>query len=228
MTTDTLSFQTIHLPGPGEHPGLALMDALRQRRTVHDISPSPLTMQELSDLLWAACGVNRAVGPFGEPGLTAASASNSQEIAVYLATVAGLFLYQPRDHCLLPVCAGDWRKLAMTPHQPVLATAPVQLIYVVDINRLTHTAGFEEPGLHDAEVQKSYYFVDTGLIAGNVYLFAAAQGLAAWFHNCDKPGLATPLQLRPDQRVLFAQSVGRPSPLSDQVCTPCKPGRIGG
>jgi len=66
----------------------------------------------------------------------------------------------------------------MTPHQPVPATAPVQLIYVANLHRLTHTAGFDEPGLHDAEVQKSYYFVDTGLIAGNVYLFAAARGLA--------------------------------------------------
>ena len=69
-------------------------------------------------------------------------------------------------------------------------------------------ARFQEPGLKDAEIQKSYYFVDTGLIAGNVYLFAAAQGLAAWFHNCDKPGLAKDLNLRPDQRVLFAQTVG--------------------
>ena len=69
-------------------------------------------------------------------------------------------------------------------------------------------ARFQEPGLKDAEIQKSYYFVDTGLIAGNVYLFAAAQGLAAWFHNCRKPGLAKDLNLRPEQRVLFAQTVG--------------------
>ena len=56
------------------------------------------------------------------------------------------------------------------------------LIYVADVGKLEHTAGFEEPGLHDPEVQKSYYYVDTGLIAGNVYLFAASRGLAAWFH----------------------------------------------
>ena len=87
----------------------------------------------------------------------------------------------------------------------------MQLIYVVDVNKLTHTAGFQEPGLHDAEVQKSYYFVDTGLIAGNVHVFAAAQGLAAWFHNCDKAGLARRLGLGSEQRVLFAQSVGYPA-----------------
>jgi len=93
----------------------------------------------------------------------------------------------------------------------VEANAPVQLIYVADVHRLTHTAGFEEPGLHDPEVQKSYYYVDAGLIAGNVYLFAASQGLAAWFHNCDRSGLARRLALRAQQRVLFAQSVGYPA-----------------
>lgn len=210
MTTDVLAFETISLPAPCEADGLPLFATLGQRRTIREISPRPLPLRVLSNLLWAACGVNRQVGPFGASGITAASASNSQEIDVYVATASGLFRYQPRDHSLHPIAAGDWRRLAMTPRQPVPATAPIQLIYVADLHRLTHTAGFDEPGLHDAEVQKSYYFVDTGLIAGNVYLFAAAHGLAAWFHNCDKAGLAARLQLGPDQRVLFAQSVGYP------------------
>jgi hypothetical protein len=64
--------------------------------------------------------------------------------------------------------------------------------------------------LQDPEVQKSYYFVDTGLIAGNVYLFAAAQGVADWFRNCDNTTLAQQLALCAEQRVLFAQSVGYP------------------
>jgi hypothetical protein len=101
--------------------------------------------------------------------------------------------------------------MALGPGQKNVAmNPPVQLLYVVDLDRLTHTSGFQEPGLHDPEVQKSYYFVDTGLIAGNVYLFAASQGLAAWFHNCDKVGLTRKLGLRPEQRVLFGQSVGYP------------------
>ena len=62
----------------------------------------------------------------------------------------------------------------------------------------------------DPEIQKSYYNVAVGLIAGNVYVFAASQGLAAWFHNCNKPELAAALKLRPEQRVLFAQTVGYP------------------
>ena len=59
-------------------------------------------------------------------------------------------------------------------------------------------------------MQKAYCYVDTGMIAANVYLYAAAEGLAAWFHNCDKDRLARAMDLRPEQRVLFAQSVGYP------------------
>jgi nitroreductase len=81
---------------------------------------------------------------------------------------------------------------------------------VADIDRLANTSGFEEPGLHDPDVQRAYSYVDTGLIAANVYLFCAASGLAAWFHNCDKPGLAAKLNLHDDQHVLFAQTVGYP------------------
>lgn len=73
--------------------------------------------------------------------------------------------------------------------------APVQLIYVADIHKLSHTSGYQEQGLQDAEIQKSYYFVDTGMIATNVYLYAASQYLTAWFHNCDKPALTTKLAL---------------------------------
>jgi len=110
------------------------------------------------------------------------------------------------------VAAEDMRGLALTPGQKgVDARAPVQLIYVVDEDRLAHTEGYQEPGLQDPEIRKSYYFTDTGLIAGNVYLFAASEGMAAWFHNCDKPHLAEKLGLRPSQSVLFAQSVGYPA-----------------
>ena len=183
---------------------------MARRHTIREIAARPLTLAQLSNLLWAACGVNRKAGPFGAPGRTAASASNSQEIDLYVALESGVYLYDSVMHRLAPVAAGDLRMLAMNSRQGVGSKAPVQLIYVVDLHRLTHTVGFDEPGLHDAEIQKSYYFVDTGIIAGNVYLFAAAHGLASWFHNCEKQALAKSLALRPEQRVLFAHSVGWP------------------
>jgi nitroreductase len=201
----------IELPPPIEDRALSFHQAVAQRRTIREIAATPLTLAQLSNLLWAACGVNRRIGPFGAPGRTAATASNSQEIDVYVAFEEGAYLYDAAAHRLDPVAAGDLRSGAMNRRQGAGSMAPVQLIFVADLHRLTHTAGFDEPGLHDPEVQKSYYFVDTGIIAGNVYLFAAAHGLASWFHNCDKPMLTKGLAVRPQQRVLFAQSIGWPA-----------------
>jgi len=204
------ALQTVILPPPTRDAGI--LRALNMRHTIRDISSAHLSPQLLSDLLWAAYGINRPAGPSGSFGRTAASASNSQEIDLYMATPEAVYLYDAHLHQLVPVVHGDLRAKTLTPGQKdVNPAAPVQLIYVADIHRLTHTTGFDEPGLHDPEVQKSYYFVDTGLIAGNVYLFAAAHGLAAWFHNCDREALGRALSLGPEQRVLFVQSVGYPA-----------------
>src|SRR5947209_3357861 len=73
------------LPAPTKGRATSVFDALKLRKTTREISPRPLPLQELSNLLWAACGVNRKIGPFGVPGRTAASASNSQEIDLYVA-----------------------------------------------------------------------------------------------------------------------------------------------
>ena len=202
----------VRLPPPKLGRGRTLAESLRRRRTIREISDRKLSLQMLSNLLWAACGTNRRRGPFGYGGITAASASNSQEIDVYVALEDGVYFFDAEQHRLAPAAAGDLRELAIGRGQrsSVEMKAPVQLIYVADLHRLTHTRGFQEPGLHDPEVQKSYYYVDTGLIAANVYLFAASQGLACWFHNCDKPALTERLRLGAEQRVLFAQSVGYP------------------
>jgi nitroreductase len=202
----------IKLPRPTYNHGKSVLKALRQRKTIREISDKKLSLQVLSNLLWAACGVNRKKGPFGIPGRTAASASNSQEIDLYVAMQEGIFLYDAFHHRLVPIAAGDLRDLAIGPGQANFgAKAPVRLIYIVDVNKLSNTSGYQEPGLQDPEIQKSYYYVDTGLIAGNVYLFAASQGLASWFHNCNKSGLTAKLNLCADQRILFGQTVGYPA-----------------
>jgi SagB-type dehydrogenase family enzyme len=185
-----------------------VFEALKIRRTSRSISDKKIPLQILSDILWAAQGVNRAQGPFGGPGRTAGSASNSQEIYVYVAIEEGAYLYEPGSYKLTPVAAGDNRALAIGHGQgPAGANAPVRLIYVVDIDKFK-SAGFPEPGLYDPEIQKSYYFVDTGLIAQNVYLAASSMGLASWFHNCNKAQLAKVLRLKPQQRVLFGHTIG--------------------
>jgi hypothetical protein len=203
--------QPITLTKPQTDGGKSVLAALQERKTNRNINEKELESQMLSNLLWAAFGVNRESGPFGQVGRTAASASNSQEIDLYVALPSGIYLYDAIGHCLNPVVAGDQRaKVGGRGRRGAAAKAPVNIIYVVDITKYSKSR-LQEPGLKDPEIQKSYYNVATGLIAGNVYLFAASQGLAAWFHNCDKTGLTTELKLRPEQRVLYVQTVGYPA-----------------
>jgi hypothetical protein len=202
--------RVIKLPKPSPGKGRSLYASLMARRTTREISSKKLAPQILSDLLWSACGINRKKGPFGVPGITAASASNSQEIEIYVILEEGAYLYVPEKNILTPAASGDLRVMGIGKGQGGAgAKAPVRLVYVVDIDKFSR-AGFQEPGLKDPETQKAYYFIDAGIIAGNVYLFAASRGLAVWFHNCDKPGLTAGLKLREDQRVLFGQTVGYP------------------
>lgn len=198
----------IALPKPSFDRCLSVYDALKSRKTSRSIGSKAITLQQLSDILWAAQGVNRTRGPFNGPGRTAGSASNSQEICVYVAREEGTYLYEPESHRLSPIASGDKRALAIGPGQGKTGVdAPIRLIYVVDLERFKH-AGFDEPGLHDPEIQKSYYFVDTGLIAQNVYLASASLGLASWFHNCDKAAFTKELKLKSNQRPLFGQTIG--------------------
>jgi nitroreductase len=209
MTTRPVeNLEPITLPAPVLAVGRTLLEALKMRRTSRDIKGEKISLQALADILWAAQGVNRATGPFGGPGRTAGSASNSGEIRVYVLREEGTYLYEPEPHRLTPVAAGDIRRLAIgRGQQDAGAQAPLRLVYVADIERFQHS-GFPEPGLHDPEIQKSYYFVDTGLVAQNVYLAAAAEGLGAWFHNCDKEAFAQALGLGPDLRPVFGQTIG--------------------
>jgi len=195
------------LPKPQMTGGKPLMEALQLRQSSREFSADPLPAQMLSNLLWAAFGVNRDKGNFGKPGRTAASASNSQEIDLYVALPEGVYLYEAIPHRLAPVVAGDFRARS---GRSSAASAPVNIFYVVDLTRYV-LEGNPDRRINDPDVQKSYYYCAVGLIAQSVYLFAASQGLAAWFHNCDKTNTPQEFKLRPEQRVLFAQTVGYPA-----------------
>ena len=199
--------QPIRLPPHQNDGGLTVLAALQSRKTIRSISSKALTRQQLSNLLWAAFGINREQASFNKPGRTAPSASNSQEIDLYVALPEGVYLYEALPHRLAPVAAGDFRRRAGRGNA---ATAPVNIFYVADLSR--YDLGPDQPdrAIADPEVQKSYYFTDTGFIAQNVYLFAASQGLAAWFHNCDKENTIGEFRLTSTQKVLFAQTVGYP------------------
>ncbi|OHB67928.1 MAG: hypothetical protein A2Y77_03535 [Planctomycetes bacterium RBG_13_62_9] len=199
--------QPITLLKPETDGGKSVLAALAERRTNRNVSDKPLPAQVLSNLLWAAFGVNRQQGSFGKPGRTAASASNSQEIDLYVALPEGVYLYEAVPHRLTPVVAGDFRARS---GRGAATRAPVNIFYVVDLARYV-LEGNPDRRINDPEIQKSYYYCAVGLIAQNVYLFAASQGLAAWFHNCNRDDTAKDFKLREQQRVLFAHTVSYPA-----------------
>ena len=200
--------QSIILPKPEKEGGKSVLAALQERRTNRNISTREIPAQVLSNLLWAAFGVNRERASFGKTGRTAPSASNSQEIDLYVAMAKGVYLYDAVPHRLVPVVQGDFRARA---GRRGAAEAPLNIFYIADLTRYDLGPRQPDRSIGDPEVQKSYYYTDTGFIAQNVYLFAAAHGLAAWFHNCDKRNTPGEFKLKPRQRVLFAQSVGYPA-----------------
>ena len=184
----------IVLPPPQTDGGRPLMQVLKERKTSREFSGEKLSPQVLSNLLWAAFGINRPEGK-----RTAPSAMNWQEIDVYAATADGLFIYDAKANRLEPVLAQDVR--AATGTQPFVASAPVNLVYVADIAK-TGSVG------SDAEL---YTSADAGFIAQNVYLFCASEGLATVVRgSVDRAALAKVMKLRPEQKILLAQTVGYP------------------
>jgi nitroreductase len=183
------------LPPPRSEGGQPLTAALKLRRSIREYSDRPLPAQVLSDLLWAAFGVNR---PSGDR--TAPYWRHVMVIDVYLAMADGVWLYEPSAHKLLPHSAEDLRK--QTGLQDFVATVPLNLVYVAHGERMTDVA---------PEERRLYASVDAGFIGQNVYLFCASEGLATVFRGAvDTPKLGKALKLPEQQFVTFAQSVGYP------------------
>jgi SagB-type dehydrogenase family enzyme len=188
--------QSIKLPAPQTDGGKPLMQALKERRTMREFSSRELPIQVMSDLLWAACGVNRP-----DAGLrTAPTAMNMQEIDVYVVTAAGVYLYDAKANSLEPVLAGDIRET--TGKQPFVKDAPVNLVFVADLSKMERLNA----------VSKDFYAAtDTGYISQNVYLFCASAGLATVVRGwLDKPALEKAMKLPAGRKVILAQTVGYP------------------
>jgi SagB-type dehydrogenase family enzyme len=184
------------LPPPQTGGGRPLMQALKERSSSRAFSARPLPAQVLSNLLWAAFGVNRP----DSGKRTAPSAKNWQEIDIYVALAEGLFRYEAKGHRLEPILARDIR--SETGRQPFVAGAPVNLVYVADRPRM---------GQASKEVQDLYAAAAAGSISQNVYLFCASEGLATVVRgSIDRESLAKAMGLRPDQWIVLAQTVGYP------------------
>ena len=181
------------LPPPEKHGGIPLMDALAKRHSAREFASDPLPLPLLSNLLWAAYGINREDG-----GRTAPSALNAQEIDIFVALPMGAYRYDAVTHTLMLVAANDVRRV--TGYQDFVDEAPLDLVYAADYTRLSRVP-FSQ--------RESYASVAAGAIAQNVYLFAASNNLAtvlrAWI---DRAAIAEALGLTHDQQVLLSQTVG--------------------
>jgi len=176
---------------------MPLMAALKLRRSTREYSDHQLSLQTLSDMLWAACGVNRRGGE-----RTAPYWRHIMVIDVYAATADGVQVYEPTTHSMMPHLHEDIR--AQTGLQDFVATAPLNLIYVAHGERMLDLPAAE---------RRLYASVDAGFIGQNVYLFCAARGLATVFRGAvDTVNLAQTLKLPEEQFVTFAQTVGYPQP----------------
>ena len=176
LVSRTHASEVIRLPDPQTSGGKPLMQALKERKTTRSFSARKLPQEILSNLLWAAFGVNR--GDLGKR--TAPSARNRQEIDVYVATADGVYLYDGETHSLKLILAQDLR--AATGKQDFVAVAPVNLVYVADYAKM---GGAKE------QDKLRYSGADTGFIAQNVYLYCASEGLATVVRGwIDRPALA--------------------------------------
>jgi SagB-type dehydrogenase family enzyme len=192
---DKLSAQEVtQLLPPQTDGGMPLMKALKNRKTGREFAGKDLSAQQLSNLLWAACGINRT----DEKKRTAPSAMNYQEVDVYVTTAKGLFLYDYEKNTLTEILKEDIR--AKTGNQDFVKTAPLTLVYVADYDKMAKS---------DEKTKDNYAWADAAFISENVYLYCASEGLVtgvrAWI---DKDVLAKAMKLKPAQHIILAQCVG--------------------
>jgi nitroreductase len=190
--------EPIELPLPLVYGNRSLTAALKLRRSTREYADRPLPLQLLSDLLWAAFGVNR---PGGDR--TAPYWRHVMVLDIYVAMADGVRLYEPAAHRLLPHLKDDIRK--QTGVQDFVSTAPLEMIYVALGERMTDVS---------PEERRLYASVDAAFIGQNIYLFCASESLGTVFRgSVDHAALARILMLPAEQFVTFAQTVGYPKPV---------------
>ncbi|MDR1985152.1 MAG: SagB/ThcOx family dehydrogenase [Prevotellaceae bacterium] len=161
LIANAQNLQIIKLNEPNKNRGTSVMQALENRQSTREFSTEKLSLQDLSDLLWATNGINRPDGR-----RTAATARNNQDIDVYAIMEEGAYFYDAKANELQPVAEGDFRGL-IADAQLSVKDAPVSLLVVSDISRFT--------GL-DVDRQKQWGALDAGIVSQNIMIFAAGCG----------------------------------------------------
>ena len=185
--------ETIKLPPVVKGVPATLMQALEKRQSVREFDKGNIPLRELSNLLWAANGVNREDGK-----RTAPSALNKQDVDVYVCMENGAYRYDAKGHALVQVTDKDVRP-AVAAQQTWAADAPVVIVLVSDLRKL------------GGEKAREMGAIDAGHVSQNVCLYCAATGLATVPRaSMDKRAVATALNLEDGQEPMLNLPVGYP------------------
>lgn len=193
-TTFFVSAQNIKLPEPDKNVSMTLYQALQQRKSVREYSTKDIDDMKLSQLLWAAVGINRPDGH-----LTAPTAINAQDITVYVCRKDGAYLYVAKDNTLQKVSDKDLRK-SVASAQAFAADAPISLVIVTD-NAKFRGGSTNGPTISGA--------IDAGYVSQNIDLACEALGLCTVPRaTMDKDALKKELKLTDSQNAILNHPIG--------------------
>lgn len=187
MVSCNLSAKDIQLPEPNRTGGMPLMEAINNRQSSREFSELTLTEQQLSDLLWTACGYNRP------EKRTVATALNHQEMSAYVVTPEAIFKYEPKENKLIHINSGDLREaFAM---QDFAKNAPLNIALVCDMAK---------------QDKERYAAMTAGAMSNNIYLWCASEGLKTVTRaSFDQEGVKKVLKLSDTEQVYLVQTVGK-------------------
>ena len=187
MTSCNITAQDIQLPEPTRNGGMPLMEAVNNRQSSREFTNATLTHQQLSDMLWIACGYNRP------DKRTVATALNRQEMSAYVITPEAVYRYEPKENKLIHINSGDHRGVSAM--QDYAKVAPLNVALVADLAK------------QDNDI---FAGMTVGAMSNNIYLWCASEGLKTVVRaSFDQEGLKKALKLNDKETVLLVQTVGK-------------------
>ena len=198
--------KTVKLPEPRKDLLFPLMEALQLRRTKRKWLQENLSLQEISNLLWCACGINQEETKKSKAKRTSPSATNAQIISLYIIIDSGIYKYDEKNHQLITIFEKDIRKHLGT--QKMMKSAPLGIVFVSDYSKMkTYMKG-------DPNKQWFVSGTECGCISQNIYLYCAATNLnTALLGLVNREELHNIMDLQEHEKVVYTQAVGK-SPMS--------------
>lgn len=195
-----LPYDTINLPKPDLQKGKPLMEVLKSRQSSRLFYDKSLSIQQISEIVWCANGINRDDGK-----RTAPAAVNVQFVDIYVVTVVGVFLYNALEHQLIPIVAGDYRKDCGA--QDFVSIAAINLVYIADFKKSKDLPSFAANASREMMLQWAY--IGAGAQSQNVNLYCSSEGLGAVVRTSINGEIfGKVIHINPEQTVLMAQTIG--------------------